>query len=128
MCTLCAEWENESGKSNVFVPEDLYLPNGDMENLFGNLLDNAIEACMKEEIDVRFIALDCKMFHSQLVIKVENSKRNGSIISLETTKENKTEHGFGVPSISDILARYNGRVKFVDHGNKYSVICYLNVG
>ena len=123
-----AKYEGINIKSNVFVPEDLYLPNGDMENLFGNLLDNAIEACMKDEIDDRFIALDCKIFHNQLVIKVENSKLNGSFISLETTKENKKEHGFGVPSISEILARYNGRVKFVDHGNKYSVICYLNVG
>ncbi|MEE1257187.1 MAG: GHKL domain-containing protein [Lachnospiraceae bacterium] len=123
-----AKYEGINIKSNVFLPEDLYLPNGDMENLFGNLLDNAIEACMKDEIDDRFIALDCKIFHNQLVIKVENSKLNGSFISLETTKENKKEHGFGVPSISEILARYNGRVKFVDHGNKYSVICYLNVG
>ncbi len=46
--------------------------------LFGNLLDNAIEACEMLKEEDRWIRLTIRKSHQLLMIKIENSIREGT--------------------------------------------------
>lgn len=87
----------------------------DIYSMFGNLLDNAIEAVTKltESAD-RFIVLSVKQNGALLSIHVEN-KYTGKLKMLdgvpETTKDDKVNHGYGVRSVGMIVERYGGVMK-----------------
>lgn len=93
-------------KLNFMSEEDLY-------SLFGNAIDNAIEAVTDLEVDKRIIGLSVKSINSFLSINVHNyfdkdlSFENGLP---KTTKEDKSYHGFGMQSIKQICEKYNGDI------------------
>lgn len=61
--------------------------------LYGNLLDNAIEACRYVEPDKRFIRMKSKMMNGNLIISVINSKQEKRNVDLVTMKPDKENHG-----------------------------------
>lgn len=88
----------------------------DMEicSLFGNLLDNAIEATDKLN-DNKYI--DFKIYSKQndYIIECENPCNEIPLIKnnkIVTTKENNKIHGIGTKNIYDIVKRYNGNVNY----------------
>lgn len=99
-----------------------FLEAEDLTPLFGNLIDNAIEATQDEEN--KFIKLTAMNRKGFLCIHIENysSKQIEFKHGLPlTTKENKNEHGFGTKSISYIVKKYNGQYKFSQRDNVFSV-------
>lgn len=84
----------------------------DMSALLSNLLDNAIESCLKCED--RFILLKMKKRTGFVVIKMKNSCMN--ILEedgeLKTTKEDSLYHGFGMRNIEIIASKYKGELKY----------------
>lgn len=82
----------------------------DMGILFYNLLSNAIEACEKAEED-REIDLNIWNENNKIYCQLENSicesvlKNN---VHMETTKQDKELHGYGMKSIHEIISRYKG--------------------
>lgn len=114
--------------TEIEIPENIYFANGDMGILFGNLVDNAIEACMKLEQDERYISIHAKVIQGSFYIKVENSKTDQMVDYLRTSKEDTLQHGIGVRSIMRIFDKYDGNVKFEDKGNSFKVKGYLNIG
>lgn len=94
----------------------------DLTPLFGNLIDNAIEAAQHEEN--RFIKLTAMCRKGFLCIHIENYSSNEVKFNHGlplTNKENKEEHGFGTKSISYIVNKYNGQFKFNHRDNVFSV-------
>ena len=94
----------------------------DLTPLFGNLIDNAIEGTQEEEN--RFIKLTAMNRKGFLCIHIENFC--SSDIKFEhglplTSKEYKSDHGFGTKSISYITKKYNGQYKFIHRDNIFSV-------
>ena len=90
---------------------------GDLYALFGNIIDNAIEAVSKiEEKEKRCITLNVRKCNGFTAIQAMNYFEGNIIFSEEgfptTTKENKERHGFGVRSIAMIAEKYNGNVLF----------------
>ena len=88
--------------------------------LLGNLLDNAIEANEKVEPDKRFISLTITQQEMWLSITITNAvvetvKLDGKTI--HTTKAQKELHGFGLSSVNEIAAKYQGNCTFrsTDH-------------
>lgn len=81
-------------------------------SLFGNILDNAIEAVQQvEEESRRTISLVVKRVGTLLSIHEENyytGERKTRKGEFETTKEDKERHGFGLRSIRMITERYHG--------------------
>jgi len=80
--------------------------------IIGNLIDNAIEACMKiENEDSRFIRVYIGTFKEQFYISVSNSsqqgvkKQNGRYL---TTKLGS--HGFGLMRVDNIVKKYDGYI------------------
>ena len=98
---------------------------GDIYALFGNALDNAIEAVVKiKETDKRIIELKIHTVNNLLTINIRNSF-DGSVIFDEsglpkTTKEDSSYHGYGVKSISMIVDKYDGNATFKTHNKMFS--------
>lgn len=93
------------------VPEEMEVSEIDLCIIIGNLLDNAMEACLKQEDEsARFIRVYISILKGQLYISVTNSvggpvlKQGKEYLS---TKTGNT-HGFGLMRMDRIVAKYNG--------------------
>jgi sensor histidine kinase regulating citrate/malate metabolism len=106
-----------SRKINVnikaIVPEELKISEIDLCVIIGNLLDNAMEACLKQvnEND-RFIRVYIDVLKKQLYISVTNSV-GGEIKKNEKnyiSTKNSASHGFGLMRVDRIAEKYEGYV------------------
>ena len=81
----------------------------DISTIFGNALDNAIEASERLPEDHRLITVRANRVRDMLVIIVENNAISKQPLSGETTKEDTFSHGFGLPNIRKAVERYGGQ-------------------
>ena len=91
----------------------LHISAVDSCTLVSNLLDNALEACDKVDVDKRYILLSFRRSEHFLLMTCENSAArivelaNGRPLS---TKTNKFEHGFGLGNIERVVEKYGGEL------------------
>ena len=104
-------------------PSDLYA-------LFGNALDNAIEAAAAEsDPERRVITLSVRSLTGMAAVNVENycstelDFRDGLPL---TTKDDKNRHGFGMKSMRLIAERYGGSLEASQHGDVFSLNILLS--
>lgn len=95
-------------KLDVKLPEILGITGTDLGVLFGNILDNAIEACesCKKE---KWIDLFAVYENHGIVICCKNSCSE-TVMDLHTRKSDKRNHGFGLSSVKQIVEKYDGDV------------------
>ncbi|MEG0615208.1 MAG: GHKL domain-containing protein [Oscillospiraceae bacterium] len=106
------------------------IENIDLCNLIGNVFDNAIEACLKCPVDKRGIEATINSDESKILFTVSNSIVEGTygdLSDLETDKENKDLHGFGIRTINSIAKKYLGNASFYIDGGKFycQVLLYI---
>ncbi len=102
-----------SVEAKAIVPKDLNttITEVDLSLIIGNLMDNAMEACMKiEDEEQRFIRVYIDILKGQLYVYVMNSatgqlKRIGKVY--ESTKGGKY-HGFGLMRMDKVVDKYKG--------------------
>lgn len=97
----------------------LFLSNTDLTSLFGNILDNAIEAVEKEKDNYRIIKLQVFTKNGFLIISEENYCHEELIFKEGrpiSSKNNPNYHGFGIKSIEYVVQKYNGSTK-IDFSN-----------
>ena len=84
----------------------------DLCSLFGNVLDNAIEATQQvEDVDKRLISLSVKQKNQFIIIECENysGKHLDAANPLpSTSKPDKIHHGYGLKSIQKVAEKYGG--------------------
>lgn len=121
------EMEKKAGQKNInidfevhTVSEQIAIDKKDLCLLFVNLLDNAVEAAVKE------VAVSIKQNNKMMFIKIVNDykvkpvEENGRFI---TTKQNKSQHGWGMQIIDQIVSRYEGDIEYrVDEKYVYSEV------
>lgn len=108
---LCSKWGIQmtclaDGHSMEFMnPIDLY-------TVFGNAVDNAIEAVKKlEDGRQRIVAVSIFRKDALTILQIENyysgelQREDGKI---RTSKSDKAYHGFGLKSIQSIIRKYGG--------------------
>ena len=100
-------------EAKAIVPKDLdtSITEVDVCLIVGNLIDNAIEACMKiEQESERFIRVYMDILKGQFYIYIMNAigenpkKAGGSYISTK----NQEHHGFGLMRIDKVVDKYHG--------------------
>lgn len=103
---------------NLMDPIDVY-------TLFGNALDNAIEAVMLEPDKTRrIIRMECKKQGDFVFVKIENycplppKIINNTVIS---SKRDADRHGFGLKSIRYIVEKYKGTFSFKENDNLFTL-------
>lgn len=102
-----------------------FMHKADLYSLFGNALDNAIEAAKQTEPDKRVIILRVSGKDGICKILIENSCINAPEIIdglPQTTKADKANHGFGVKSIKMIVEKYNGEIDFAIENDRFSLM------
>ena len=98
----------------------------DLCTLFGNLLDNAIEASIKEEESKRYINVRAKVIKSFLTISVENNTVEGEEIDFVSRKDDQENHGYGMKNIKNVINKYGGEMTFETNNSCISIFVMLN--
>lgn len=99
---------------NIEYPQHTNIRSVDLVAILGNLLDNAFEAVDDTEGNLRFINLTIRRINEMLVIKVGNGCNNTPAEAdgdLQTSKTDKTLHGWGLQSVRTAAERYDGIIE-----------------
>ncbi len=106
-----------------------FIKDSDIYSLFGNILDNAIESCLKlENKDQRTITLKVKKIANGVFCYEENPIytpiyfKDGLPIS---TKGDNRYHGFGMKSIANIVNSYQGTMKIKSERNRFCLSIFF---
>ena len=115
----CIRWE-----CSVHVPPECPIDDFDLCIIFGNLLDNALEACKKlpEEFNP-FIHVHAYMVKKCLLIEVVNSMKAASGM-----KRSDYSYGTGLRNVKDVLDKYSGtlHINTDDHTFRISLLVPCN--
>lgn len=100
---------------------------GDLCSLFGNALDNAIEAELKEEEGKRRIFLRTSKAHGMVFIHVENlcTKEPTFQDGLPKTTKTGPGHGYGSKSMLYLAEKHGGHAAFTYKDGLYQVDIFL---
>ena len=108
--------------AKAIVPKSIAISEIDLCVIIGNLLDNAIEACLRlEDEDMRFIRVYMDLKRENLYLSITNasggevSKQDGRYVS------GKGEHhGFGLMRVDRIVDKYAGYIKRRDEDGAFT--------
>lgn len=100
-----AESKGIEFKTNIQIFENIGIKPIDICVIFGNALDNAIEACDKL-VDRKTIYVQIVYDGDCIICKVTNSSENYENIQFKTTKTDCKNHGFGIENIKAALSKY----------------------
>ena len=110
--------------TKLYLPESLPLEDVYFSALIGNVLDNAIEACLRVPAESKKIYFEMKPFKKMLAIFCSNTS-DGNYISggdeiLLSTKKAKG-HGIGMRRIREIVEEAGGACQFSPEEDQFSV-------
>lgn len=112
---------------HILLPGSLKLDPVTVTSLFTNLLDNGIEACMVSRTSDPFLELTVKYENSRLLIQLINTKNPAVRFQGTSTKENASEHGFGLKLIEEITDKADGSCEWRDEGERFVSIVMLQM-
>lgn len=100
----------------------------DIGILLGNLLDNAIEACMKNTGNSD-ILLKIWSDAGYYCIELSNTVEKEILLEnpkLKTSKKDTRTHGLGLRSVSSVVKKYNGIINFEQKADRFYVYISLS--
>lgn len=107
--------EGISFDADIFLPSDIPFQSRHLVIVFGNLLENAMEACCEIKDGKRYIKVEASYVKEVLMVRVRNScegrrsrNRDGHF---GTTKRDKWNHGLGLSSVEQTAELYHGQVE-----------------
>ena len=118
---------NASFELNVEFPQNTNIQPHDICIILSNLLDNALEAVEKVK-GKRKITLIIRRINHFIMIKATNScdeKKQTANPFLNTTKDNKQLHGWGLSNVKEAVDKYNGVIKYAKQNNEFIVTIML---
>lgn len=94
----------------------------DLSVIFGNAIDNAIEAVLKvEEIEKREIYVKIAEKEEMVIMRFENYMvdKIENVQNLKTSKEDNIYHGYGLKNIKSAVSKYQGVVNIDIQDEKF---------
>lgn len=121
-----AAGENISFRAQAPLPKRLEIDEGDLCSLLMNLLDNAFEAAAKvEEKDRRFVDITLRINQGFLAVCCRNSFKGEVEVGRdgmpETTKEDRSGHGFGMRQMELIAGKYGSKLDLSQDNGVFTV-------
>lgn len=107
---------------SVNVPEGLALPEFDLTVILGNLMDNAMEACVTVAENSRHIGLVMLFKPNYLIIQTENPVNRPSAAQdggRGTTKPDASLHGYGLRNIEYLTQKHSGFMTFKNENGMF---------
>ena len=92
--------------------------------LFGNLLDNALEASEKVEKGEKWIKTEIQNPGNKLFIYFANSMEKQPVMEGKrwiSQKENQKFHGYGLISVERIVEKYEGTIRYLVTKDRFEV-------
>lgn len=115
---------------SVSLPKDCRIREFDLCVLFGNLLDNALEACegISEE-GGRFLRLQAGMVRQCFLLEMKNSvgRRDGDEERSRKTGRKSGRHGIGLQNVRDIVETYQGTMELEESEGVFTSLLLLPV-
>lgn len=104
--------------AQVALPAVVRIAPYDLCSIFGNCLENALDACRELHGGYRFIRVQAEMIGSKIILIFSNSF-NGHVRMAERLLSTKPgeNHGYGVQSVEYCAARYGGQIK-IDYADR----------
>ena len=117
---------------DINIPKEIPLEEFDICVIYGNLIDNAIEACRKidEYKSNKYIKLKNFIKGDYLFINIKNSyseninMKSGNFI---TSKKDKINHGIGIENIKKSVKKYDGDIKIDYTEDEFQVSIIINI-
>jgi hypothetical protein len=121
-----AREEGVTINSDLQLPQKVGITNLDLCIIFGNCLENAVEACRRMNGGQKYIHIKSRLRGNILVITIDNSYdgkiegKNGTILS----RKRDNEEGIGLSSVRAVAAKYEGTalISFDDKEFRTSMI------
>lgn len=109
------------------LPGELIAPS-DICIILGNLLDNAIEACLALSTDEAKVIQVKATYHNRYLFMCIQNPVHRKLYMIDghiaTTKKKPTAHGMGLYAVENAVKRYNGDFKITNDNEMFSVdIC-----
>lgn len=105
----------------VIVPPILPFSDSALCSIVSNLVDNAIEACIRNDMKEEGVSIQIYPRHDYLYICVSNHLPSDTdtdrLLTLNTSKTDHSQHGFGTRIIKRLVQEYNGYVTFTVENN-----------
>lgn len=102
-----------------------FMTDADLYALFGNIIDNAVEAVAGLDEGKRTISLSVKEVNRFLTVNIHNYYENKILLTAdklpETTKRDKTYHGFGMKSVKMLCDKYGGEMSIRTDNNVFNL-------
>lgn len=103
-----------------------FLSDAEIYSLFGNAIDNAMEATGKiSDPAKRFISINVQRTNGFVLVCVKNSYEGEIAFDRkgipETTKENKLYHGYGIKSINYITEKHDGSMNLAAENGTFMI-------
>ena len=115
---------------NAEFPKDCNITSDDLCVILFNLLDNAMEAClrcMRQTGNPPRIEVTIRRIHQFLIIKIQNPcippRKLFGIFP--TTKTDARHHGIGLRNVREKVEKYNGSLEFEVEGDVFTVTALL---
>lgn len=118
-----------SVKVSSTIPQGLNISSFDSTVIFGNLIDNALQAVSLVP-ENKFIDLALHYSKGMLLIKITNPFTNEIIKSGDkviTTKADKKNHGYGLTSVKETVEKYDGTIDIIPDDNTFTVTAVLYI-
>ena len=116
---------------NVEFPNNSDIRSSDICTILGNLLDNAIEACQRNQrSENKWINITIRIVNAMLIFKIENGNevipQQSKNMRLITSKEDVRFHGWGLKSVETAIQKYEGIMQHSIKDNEFKVVVTLN--
>lgn len=114
------------------MPKETILEPMDLCIILSNILDNAIEACMRITDSNISKAIWIKSYIKDIYMVIEVSNTTTDKLSyvknkVISTKLDKFNHGMGISNVETVVRKYNGIVDIVEEKNKFIVNLMLKI-
>lgn len=114
---------------NVAVPPSLPFRDNDLCSILCNLIDNALESCMRDGCDEPVVRVQIWQEQGYLFLQVINqvdaSIPNSERLKLKTAKENSHVHGYGTKIVDILSQRYHGCSQYEIEDGKFTASVML---